>query len=271
MPETGMGERIITNKELADLYTGYTIFVRPEYKVERKAIDAHGAGTRRHWFWGTIFESWRVYRDVLLAAFLINSFALISTFYILNVYDRVIPNSAYETLWVLSIGVLTIYIFSVILQALRGHFIDEAGKRVNLKLSAMLMEKVLGLKMEARPQSIGSFTNNLQEFESIRDFITSFSITALIDIPFMILGLIVVWYIGGILVVVFIAAIIILGAYAWFIQKPLQDAVEKSIKASAQKNAILVEGVAGLETVKILGAESHVQRAWEEAVSYIAR
>lgn len=271
MPETGMGEKIITNKELAALYTGYAIFVRPEYKIERKAIDAHGAGTRRHWFWGTIIESWRVYRDVLLAAFLINSFALISTFYILNVYDRVIPNGAYETLWVLSIGVMTIYIFSVIMQALRGHFIDEAGKRINLKLSAMLMEKVLGLKMEARPQSIGSFTNNLQEFESVRDFITSFSITALIDIPFMLLGLLVVWYIGGILVVVFFFAIIILGAYAYFIQKPLQDAVEKSIKASAQKNAILVEGVAGLETVKILGAESHVQRAWEEAVSYIAR
>ena len=271
MPETGMGEKVITNKDLADLYTGYAIFVRPKYKIERKAIDAHGAGTRRHWFWGTIIESWRIYRDVLLAAFLINSFALISTFYILNVYDRVIPNSAYETLWVLSIGVVTIYIFSVIMQALRGHFIDAAGKQINLKLSAMLMEKVLGLKMEARPQSIGSFTNNLQEFESVRDFITSFSITALIDIPFMLLGLLVVWYIGGILVVVFIFAIIILGAYAYFIQKPLQDAVEKSIKASAQKNAILVEGVAGLETVKILGAESHVQRAWEEAVSYIAR
>jgi len=271
MPETGMGERVIRNQELAALYTGYAIFIRPKYKIERKAIDAHGAGTRRHWFWGTIFESWRIYRDVLLAAFLINSFALISTFYILNVYDRVIPNNAYETLWVLSIGVVTIYIFSVIMQALRGHFIDEAGKQINLKLSAMLMEKVLDLKMEARPQSIGSFTNNLQEFESVRDFITSFSITALIDIPFMVLGLLVVWYIGGILVVVFVFAIIILGAYAYFIQKPLQDAVEKSIKASAQKNAILVEGVAGLETVKILGAESHVQRAWEESVSYIAR
>jgi ATP-binding cassette, subfamily C, bacterial LapB len=271
LPETGMGEKIISKEELQKNYTGYAIFVNPKYRVERKSLDDLSPGTSHHWFWGTLMESWRIYRDVLLAAFLINVLGLIGTFYVLNVYDRVIPNSAYETLWVLSIGVTIIYIFSVIMRALRSHFIDEAGKKTNLKLSSMILQKVLDLKMEARPQSIGSFTSNLQEFESIRDFITSFSITALIDIPFMFLGLLVVWYIGGILVLPFIFAIAALLAYAYFIQKPLQDAVEKSVKASAQKNAILVEGVAGLETIKMLGAESQIQRAWEEAVSFIAK
>jgi ATP-binding cassette subfamily C protein LapB len=271
LPESGMGEKILSLTELSEIYTGYSIFVRPQYKLEKKSLEDLSLESASHWFWGTMLESWRIYRDVLLAAFLINVFGLVGTFYVLNVYDRVIPNSAYETLWVLSIGIVVVYIFSVIMRALRSHFIDEAGKKTNLKLSSMILQKVLDLKTEARPQSIGSFTNNLQEFESIRDFITSFSITALIDIPFMILGLLVVWWIGGVLVVAFLFAIIILGVYAYFIQKPLQEAVEKSVKASAQKNAILVEGVAGLETIKMLGAESHVQRAWEESISYIAQ
>ncbi len=270
LPETGMGEKILAQDELEKLYTGYAIFVRPKYRLEKKSLNELSPATARHWFWGTMLESWRIYRDVMLAAFLINVLGLVGTFYVLNVYDRVIPNSAYETLWVLSIGVIIVYIFAVVMRALRSHFIDEAGKKTNLKLSSMILQKVLDLKMEARPQSIGSFTNNLQEFESIRDFITSFSVTALIDIPFMLLGLLVVWYIGGVLVVAFLFAIVVLGGFAYFIQKPLQVAVEKSVKASAQKNAILVEGVAGLETIKMLGAESQVQRSWEEAVSYIA-
>ncbi|NLN59851.1 MAG: type I secretion system permease/ATPase [Deltaproteobacteria bacterium] len=271
LPETGMGEKVVAKEELEKIYTGYAIFVNPKYRVGNKSLDDAGAGKTTHWFWGTIWESWRVYRDVLLAAFLINVLGLVGIFYVLNVYDRVIPNSAYETLWVLSVGVTIVYIFSVVMRGLRSHFIDEAGKKTNLKLSSMLLQKVLDLKMEARPQSIGSFTNNLQEFESIRDFITSFSITALIDIPFMLLGLLVVWYIGSILVLPFSVAIVCLLAYAYFVQKPLQDAVERSVKASAQKNAILVEGVAGLETIKMLGAESQIQRAWEEAVSFIAK
>ncbi|PLX49734.1 MAG: type I secretion system permease/ATPase, partial [Desulfobulbaceae bacterium] len=154
---------------------------------------------------------------------------------------------------------------------LRGFFVDEAGKRANLKISASLFQKVLGLRMESRPQSIGSFSKNLQEFESIRDFITSFSITALIDVPFVLLALLVIWYLGGIIVLVQIISIILLLAYALFIQVPLQKAVEQSFQASSQKNAILIEGLSGLETIKMLGAESQIQRAWEEAVSYIAK
>jgi ATP-binding cassette subfamily C protein LapB len=125
--------------------------------------------------------------------------------------------------------------------------------------------------MEARPQSIGSFTKNLQEFESIRDFITSFSIIALIDMPFVALALFVIWYFAGPMVIIHLVAILLLLVYAFFIQIPLRKAVEESFQASAQKNAILVEGLAGLETIKMLGAESQIQRAWEEAVSYIAK
>ncbi len=272
LPETGMGEKTVTKKELEDIYTGYGIFVRPKFRIDRQTVDEISPTTsKRGWFWGTIFESWRIYRDVFIASFLINVFGLASPFFVLNVYDRVIPNSAYETLWVLAVGISVIYVFAVIMRGLRGYFVDEAGKKANLKISAALFQKVLGLRMEARPQSVGSFSRNLQEFESIRDFITSFSITALIDMPFVVLALLVIWYLGGIIVLVQIVSIVLLLAYAFFIQVPLQKAVEQSFQASSQKNAILVEGLTGLETIKMLGAESQIQRAWEEAVSYIAK
>ena len=272
LPETGMGEKKVTKKELEDIYTGYGIFVRPKFRIDRQTVDEISpTSSKRGWFWGTIFESWRIYRDVFIASFLINVFGLASPFFVLNVYDRVIPNSAFETLWVLAVGISVIYVFAVIMRGLRGYFVDEAGKKANLKISAALFQKVLGLRMEARPQSIGSFSRNLQEFESIRDFITSFSITALIDMPFVVLALLVIWYLGGIIVLVQIVSIVLLLAYAFFIQVPLQKAVEQSFQASSQKNAILVEGLTGLETIKMLGAESQIQRAWEEAVSYIAK
>jgi len=271
MPETGMGEKIVTRAELAKLYTGYTIFVRPKYRLEKKSLDDLSLGSGKNWFWGTVSKSWRIYRDVLVASFLINVFGLASPFFVLIVYDRVIPNNAVETLWVLAIGITVIYFFAVLMRALRSYFIDEAGNKANLRISAMLLQKVLDLKMEVRPQSIGSFTRNLQEFESIRDFVTSFSITSVIDLPFMLMGLFVVWYLGGNIVLLFLIVLAILAIHVWAIQRPLQGAVGKTFQASSQKNAILVEGLSGLETIKMLGAESQIQRAWEEAVSYIAQ
>jgi ATP-binding cassette subfamily C protein LapB len=271
LPETGMGEKLISRQDIEAMYTGYGIFVRPKFRMERQTLEEVTSSSRRGWFWGTIFESWKIYRDVFVASFLINVFGLASPFFVLNVYDRVIPNSAFETLWVLAIGISVIYVFAVIMRGLRGYFVDEAGKKANLKISAILFQKVLGLRMEARPQSIGSFSKNLQEFESIRDFITSFSITALIDMPFVVLALFVIWYLGGLIVLVHVIAIFLLLLYAFFIQVPLQKSVEESFQASAQKNAILIEGLTGLETIKMLGAESQIQRAWEEAVGYIAK
>lgn len=270
LPETGMGKKVVTRKELANLYCGFVIFARPKFRKKHIGNEDVHTEPIREWFWGTLLSSWRIYRDVLLASLLINTFALASSFYILNVYDRVIPNSSFETLWVLSIGITIVYLFSALMQGLRGHFVDEAGKKANLRISSLLLQKVLGLRLEARPQSIGSFSNNLREFETVLDFITSFSIIAIIDMPFVTLGLLVIWYIGGHIVLYFIGAIILMLLYSTFIQAPLRKAVENTFSASAQKNAILVEGLAGIETIKMLGAESQIQRAWEDAVGYIA-
>jgi ATP-binding cassette subfamily C protein LapB len=269
LPETGLGETHLSIDEIRQCYTGFALFTRPKFRKD-KQIDHHLRSNKKNWFWGTMFSSWRIYRDVLLASLLINIFGLTGPFFTMNVYDRVIPNLAFETLWVLGIGIGVVYGFNLLLRGLRGYFIDEAGKKVNLRISAALLEKVLGLRLEVRPKSVGAFSKKLQQFEAIRDFITSFSITALIDLPFMFLGLGAVWFLGGPIVAIHCGAIVLMGLFALLVQAPLKHAVENSFHAAAQKNAVLVEGLSGIETIKMLGAESQIQRAWEEAVSYIA-
>lgn len=267
-PESqGMDE--ISIQELQPEYMGVAIFVKPKFRINNRHIKKP-SDDGGNWFWGTIFSSWRLYRDVLLASFLINCFVLATPFFIINAYDRIVPNSAFDTLWALSVGMMIIYIFELILRGFRGYFIDVAGKKSNLVLSSILFEKVCGLRLEHRPKSVGSFTKKLQQFESIRDFITSLSITALVDLPFTVLALFALWYIGNEIVWIAVVCIVIILFYSTLLQIPLKNSVKQSFQAEAQKNAILVEGISGIETIKTLGAESKIQRAWEEAVSFIS-
>ena len=199
LPETGMGEQELNLAALDGQYTGYAAFLRPEHHFDARAPEVL-ASPARHWFWGTLARSWRIYRDVLVASFLINLFALASPLFIMNVYDRVVPNNAVETLWVLAAGVVTVYVFDLLMRALRGYFIDMAGKRADIALSATLFERVMGIRMDARPNSVGAFANNLSEFESVRNFITSTTVTTLIDLPFVILFVAIIALVGGSLV-----------------------------------------------------------------------
>ncbi len=271
LPQSGMGEQEFSLDELDELYSGYAIFARPKFHPEQQTLSDIDAQPDKDWFWGTLASSWRIYRDALVASLLINIFALMSPFFILNVYDRVVPNQAFETLWVLAIGMSIIYLFDLVIRGLRAYFIDVAGKKAELRLSSMLFEKVMGLRMEVRPKSVGAFSKNLQEFDSVRDFITSFSVTALIDMPFALLGLAAIWYLAGSMVWVLIVAILILLIFAAFIQIPLKRAVENTYQASAKKSATVIESLSGIEAIKALGAESQIQRSVEESVGYIAK
>ena len=269
-PESNFGETEVDLKELERTYNGYAIFVQQQFRFDARAPELLSLRTR-HWFWGTLFRSWRIYRDVLVASLLINLFALASPLFIMNVYDRVVPNSAVETLWVLAAGVATVYGFDFLMRMLRGYFIDIAGKKADIAMSATIFAHVMGLKLSARPASVGAFANNLREFESIRDFITSATVTTLIDLPFMFLFLAVIAYIGGPIVLVPAIAIPIVLFYGLIIQAPLRRAIENTFRASSQKSGTLVEGLVGMDTIKFLGAESIMQRKWESTVGYIAK
>lgn len=224
-----------------------------------------------HWFWGTVWRSASIYRDVLIASFLINLFVLANPLFVMNVYDRVVPNNAIETLWVLAIGVFVVYIFDFGLKMLRAYFIELAGKKSDILLSSMLFEKVMALQYAVLPRSVGAFSSNLREFESIRAFLSSTTNTILIDIPFAVIFLLVMGMIGGPLVWVPLVGIPVILIYSMFITKKLKAAVEKTFESSAQKNATLVESLTAMETVKTQRAASSLQLRWEQAVGYIAK
>lgn len=255
---------------LSDIYSGFCIFCKPEHRYDERTL---GLARKHdgHWFWRVIAKSWRIYRDVLIASVLINIFALANPLFVMNVYDRVVPNAALETLWVLAIGVLLVYGFDLVLKLLRNYFIEVAGKKADVQLSAFIFERVLGARYEEHPQSVGVFASQLREFESIRSFITSSTVTALVDLPFTVLFLIAIAYLGGALVWVPLAVIPLILIYSLFMQRKLGFAVEETYRSSAQKNATLVEALTALETVKLIGAEGRLQRSWEKSVGHLAQ
>jgi ATP-binding cassette subfamily C protein LapB len=268
-PEAGAGEEKVDLKELEESYLGYCIFLRQEYHFDKRAPE-HFKIRSRNWFWGTLFKSWRIYRDVLAASFLINLFALASPLFIMNVYDRVVPNNAIETLWVLAIGIAVVYGFDLIMRALRSYFIDIAGKKSEITLSSHIFSRVMGLKMVNRPASAGAFAANLREFDSVRDFITSSTITVLIDLPFIFLFLLVINFIGGPIILVPAIGIPIVLIYSLAIQPALRKSIENTFRMSAQRSATLIEGLIGLESIKATGAEGQMQKRWEDAVAHIS-
>ena len=268
LPETG-GRTELALADLASRYTGHALFARPKLRLDREAGPARPEPSGS-WFWGTLAQAWRIYGEVLLAAVLINLFALAAPLFIMNVYDRVVPNRAIETLWVLAVGVLTVFVFDFLLRNLRGYFVDSAGRMADLKLASRIFEQVLGLKMAARPASAGAFANNLREFESLRDFFTSATLVALVDLPFVFLFIAVVWLIGGPVALVPAVAVPLVIVVGLALQWPLNRLMRRAFKDAAQKHGVLVESLAGLETIKSVGAEGRTQRHWERLVGVTA-
>jgi len=268
-PELNEAVVDMSAEELLARYSGTAILVRPKFRFDARTSEfKHDKD--EHWFWGAIRENIPTYRDVLIAAFLINVFALALPLFTMNVYDRVVPNHAIETLWVLAIGIGIILLADLMLRTMRGYFLDLASKRIDIKLSAKIMQKVLGLRMEARPLSVGSFAANLRSFETVRDFIASASITAIIDLPFVFIFLIVIFWIGPLLVLPLLVGIMIVLLYAWLTQGKMQELAETTYRASAMRNATLIESLVGLETIKGMGAEGIMQRRWEKTAAFLA-
>jgi len=262
-PESPDERKVIKFSELSKIFTNYCFFVRPVARVDDRAGPAE-IDTASDWFWGSLKENWIIYREVILGTVMINCFALASTLYIMNVYDRVIPNGAFETLWVLSIGALIVYIFDFIMKNMRSYFLDVAGRKADVKISAKLFEQLLGMTLTSRPASAGVLASNMREFETIRDFFTSATMAALIDLPFSLFFIIIIAVIAGPLAIIPLVAIPIVILCGWVLQKPMQRIIRQSMHENALKNALLFEAITGLETIKTQAAEGHVQRRWEE-------
>jgi ATP-binding cassette, subfamily C, bacterial LapB len=269
-PETGQGSVQLSREELARRYAGIAIFARPHFRFDKRTPQV-GDIRLRHWFWGALADQWTVYRDVLAAALLINVIALAMPLFSMNVYDRVVPNRAMETLWVLALGVMLLIGVDLTLRLLRGHFIDLASARIDMELSAKIMERVLGVRMEARPAAVGAFSSNLRSFETVRDFITSASVTAFIDLPFACIFIFVIAIIAWQLVLPVLLAIVLVVIYAYILQHKMHALSETTYRAGALRNATLIESLSALETIKTQGAESVMQSKWEKSVAFVSR
>ncbi|MES2823981.1 MAG: type I secretion system permease/ATPase [Pseudomonadota bacterium] len=255
---------------LAERYSGRVIYARPEQHFDARATSIIKE-PKGHWFWSVIAEHRPLYRDVLLTAFIINIFALASPLFVMNVYDRVVPNHATDTLWVLALGVVLMITADFGLRMMRAWFVDLAASRTDITLSATIMERVLGLKLSERPMSVGAFAASLQSFESIRSFIGSATVLAFVDLPFVLLFTLVILLISWPLVFPILIGIILIFIYAAAVQHKMHNLSESSMEASAQRNAILVESLQGLETLKTLGAEGRMQSLWEKATLVLSR
>ena len=256
-------------EDLKQQYSGLYFLVKKQFRYDERSPEVLKS-SEGHWFWSTLWKSKKIYRDVLIASLLINLFAIAAPMFTRIVYDKVVPNLAFETLWVLASGIFVIFVFDLLLKLLRSFFIDVAGKKSDILISSKLFSKVMGVRMEARPASVGAFARHLQEFESIREFFTSATVGALIDLPFALLFLFLIWMMAGNLVLVPIIGVIILVGYAYFVQGPLKHTIEEGSRLSSQKYANLIESLSGLETVKLFGAQSQFQFRWEEAVAHMS-
>ena len=267
-PELGDAEVAVPLDELMARSSGYFIVAKLRFTFDQRAPSV-GKVTVRHWFWGSLAENSRIYRDIMLAALVVNMFALAMPLFTMNVYDRVLPNRAIETLWVMALGISLIFIGDLVLRTMRGYFLDWASTRIDIKLTARIMEQVLGIRLEQRPNSVGSFASNLRSFETVRDFITSATITTLIDIPFSLIFIVVIaWVAWPMIIPVIFGAIVIL-LYSFSVQTKMHDLSETMYRASAIRNATLIESLVGLETIKALGVEGRMQRKWEHSARFL--
>ena len=249
-------------------YLGFAWYLKREFIPDD---DEHRLErTEGHWFWGTLKLSKKIYADVIWASIVINLFVIASPLFTMNVYDRVVPNNATDTLWVLAIGVAIVYTFDLALKFIRTYFLDITGKKSDIVMSSILFEKVMDIQFTNRPRMVGSFANNLREFDSIRNFFTSGTIALLIDLPFSLLFILTTYFIAGNIIFIPLSFMIIILLYTLSIRKPLEASIKSTFEASAKKNGILIEALNGLETIKTMGNSGHVQYTWEEATGEIA-
>ena len=266
LPETG-GEEQLTIEELESSFVGYLFLIKQQYRGDRN-FDVHIDDSKEHWLWQKIKNTSSIYRDVIIASVMVNIFALVSPLFVMNIYDKVVPNLAFESLWVLAIGAGIAYVFDFILKQLRGYLIDVAGKKIDIEVSSKLFAKVIGMPLEKRSPSVGGMAKQLGEFDNVREFLSSATISALVDLPFALLFMFCIWLVAGDLVMFPILASVLIIGYTLLNQAKLKKAIEETNKFSSLRHGHLIECLSTLESIKANGAEGIVQNAWQQMIGH---
>lgn len=267
MPGLSAGETVITLDKLNSEYTGQLIIIKPEFNFNNRVEKEVLVENPKEWFWGTLFRNKGIYKQVIIVSLFINLFILATPLFTMNVYDRVLPNNAIETLWALFIGISFVMLFDFILKILRSYFLGIASKRTDTIVSNKIFNHVLNIKIDSKPASTGQFVSRLQSFETVREFFTSATVAAFVDFPFVIIFVLVIFYIAGPLAYITIATVLISILVSWYMQRPLKELIEKSVKEEQIKQTTLIEAVTGLEIIKSVRAQNRMRTNWDQSVN----
>ncbi|MET1077972.1 MAG: type I secretion system permease/ATPase [Pseudomonas sp.] len=263
------GEQWVGQEQLNAEYSGQAFFARPHHELEE--VRNPLLPRVNAWFRDTLKLSRGLYADAVLASLLVNLLGMLVPLFVMQTYDRVVPNQALATLWVLAFGLLLGTLFELLLRVLRANLLDQAGKKTDVVLSATLFERITGMAMKARPASVGGFAQSIHDFQGLREFLTAVTLTSLIDLPFAVLMIGVIGLLGGWLALIPVLAFPITVAFALIIQRRLRDTVQKSLALAAQRQALLIETIGGLEMLKACSAESERQHLWEQTHGALTR
>ena len=237
-----------------------TVLGDPDALRGEDAPMAHKA--RHHWFWSELRKERKALRPVLVASLLINLLALSLPLFTMNVYDRVIPNKATASLWVLASGVALAFLMEFMLRRARTDLLDQTGRRLDLKLSQKIFRRLLAAPMGARRSSTGAMVARVSEYALVRDFFASTTVVLLVDLAFLVLFLVVIVYIAGWLAVVPAAAMIAMLVAGFYLQRKVADAARDVQADHGLQQTLLTETVAGTETLKSVGGEGNMIGRW---------
>jgi ATP-binding cassette subfamily C protein LapB len=256
--------------EIEPAFTGNAVAVEPDPTKERAGERPWDKVRRTHWFWSEVWKVRKEFWPVLLAALIVNLLALAVPLFTMNVYDRVIPNKAVPTLWVLAIGVFLALGLDFLLRLARSQLVDEIGRRLDAKYSQKLFEKVMNLPMADRQGSTGAFAKRISEYEGVRDFFASTSVVLVVDILFLVIFLVLITVIAGPLVFVPIVGIAAMLALGVILQRRMAGAAVDAQADSSLQHSVLVESISAIETLKAARAEGQMLGKWRRYASMSA-
>ncbi|MBX3678898.1 MAG: type I secretion system permease/ATPase [Rhodocyclaceae bacterium] len=256
------GSRWIKLELLQREHPGRWFFARPIFRFDARSLLYHLPKPRR-WFWDAFLANRWIYGWALLATVLVNMIGAVIPFYTMAVYDRVVPNNALDSLWVLTSAAVVITLFDLVMKLLRSYLVESAARKADLAMSSHVFAHALQLRAASRPASGGVLANVVRDFESVREFASSATLNLLGDMPFMIFFLVVIALIGGWMVVVPLVMIPITLGVSWWLRKPISAELSSNMQEGAQRTAHLFEVMNGLDTVKGMGADAWARRKWE--------
>ena len=262
-----------SESELQAEYTGIALVATPQPGLAAAAAQHANPELRdpgSHWLWGTLRRFIPYYRGALLAAALSNVLMLVTGLATSVVYDKVIPNQAYVTLFAVAAACALSLLFDLLARQLRAYLIDMASRKADLIVGATLFRQTLGIRMEQRPPSAGAYAHHLAQVETVREFFASATLAALSDLPFVVIFVAMTFVIGGPLGWVLVLAIPLLMGGSLLIQGSLRRAMNSHLREQADLHGVLVEAVDGLEDLKAAGAQGRFLRRYEEATAAAA-